>query len=526
MSSEAVEAGLLRRPTARTLGAMLTEIATQHPEREALVCGDTRLSWRELADRVARLGTGLRRVGVRDGDRVALLAPNSAEWIITELAVSSIGAVFMGLNTWYKDTDLEYVLGHSEAKVMITADELFGAPLYPMVREVADRCPAVETLVVIGEVPAGALGWHELADTPADAEPATAQPGDPAVILYTSGTTADPKGVVLHHDDLIENGWQIGERQHLTPHDRLWFGIPMFFSFGSANALLAALTHGVAMIVQEKFDAATAVDLIAAERCSVYYGMGHMTAAILDETRSRGVTLDSLRTGLTIGPEQTIRMTAELVPEICNVYGLTETYGNCAVTDCGDPLEVRATTQGLPLPGMALRIVDPRTRRACPSGEVGLILVHGRITSGYFRDPVRTAEALDDSGWFDTGDQGFLDADGRIHYTGRSKEMLKVGGINVSPIGIENVLLDHPGVRQAFVIGRPHPERGELPVAVLEWSESGPVEPEELAVYCRSKLPSYAVPAEFVAVDDADLPRTGTGKVRRAALAELVTETR
>ncbi|MGW9263772.1 class I adenylate-forming enzyme family protein [Gordonia sp. KTR9] len=512
----------INRPEAATLGALVTEIAQRQPAADAVVCGQTRLSWEELDEQVRNMAAGLLRLGVRAGDRVALLAPNSAEWIVTELAVASTGAIFMGLNTWYKASDLEFVLAHSGARVVITVDQLFGAPVLEMVQDVASRCTEVEQIIVIGDAPAGTIGWHTLVATPSGQCPAEPHSDDPAVVLYTSGTTADPKGVVLHHRGLIDNGWEIGERQHLTSDDRLWLGIPLFFSFGSANAIMAALTHGVAMIVQEKFDAGTAVELIQRENCSVYYGMGHMTAALLEETRRRGIVLDSMRTGLTIGPEQTIRMTAELVPQICNVYGLTETYGNCAVTDCAEPLDVRATSQGLPLPGMRIRVIDPETGLDCETGQVGLILVGGRVTSGYYRDPIRTAEALDEAGWFDTGDHGHLDEQGRVHYTGRSKEMLKVGGINVSPIGVENVLLDHPAVRQAFVIGRPHTERGELPVGILEWSGPGPVDEADLAAHCRSRLPSYAVPVEFIAVSDDQLPRTDTGKVRRGELASLV----
>lgn len=513
------------RPQATTIGALVRELAITRPDDLSLVCNDTRLTWSDLADQVARVGAGLLELGIEPGDRVAAIAANSAEWIVTDLAAASIGAVFMGLNTWYKADDLNFVLRHSGARVVVCGEQLFGRPLLPMVRDVVAQCPDVEHLIVIGEPAPGTLSWTQLAQTdPARINGTEAAPSDPAAILYTSGTTADPKGVVLHHHDLITNGWEIGERQRLTSDDRLWLGIPLFFSFGSANALMAALTHGVALIVQEKFDPAAAVDLIESEQCSVYYGMGHMTRSILDERDRRGMALPSLRTGLTIGPPETFRMTAELVPGICNVYGLTETYGNCAVTDCTEPLELRATSQGEPLPGFTIRIVDPTTHEPVRTGETGLILVQGRVTSGYFRDTDRTEEAFPSPGWFDTGDMGSLDADGRIRYSGRAKEMLKVSGINVSPVGVENVLLTYPGVRQAFVVGRPDTDRGELPVAVVEWDAGAgaDTDPAALDAHCRKHLPSYAVPVDYVAVTDGQLPRTGTGKVRRAELAALV----
>lgn len=525
MSDPGPHPATLAPPRATTIGGLVRELADRSPDAPALVCNDTRMTWSEVAEQVARVGAGLVELGIRRGDRVAVIAANSAEWIVTDLAAASIGAVFMGLNTWYKADDLRYVLDHSGARVVVCSELLFGKPLLPMVHDVVKQCPTVEHLVVIGEPVPGTRSFTELALTMPDfsnrPEPA---PRDPAAILYTSGTTADPKGVVLHHRDLLTNGWEIGERQHLSPADRLWVGIPLFFSFGSANALMAALTHGVALIVQEKFDPAVAVDLIEREQCTVYYGMGHMTRSILDERNRRGAALPSLRTGLTIGPPETVRMTAELVPGICNVYGLTETYGNCAVTDADEPLETRATSQGQPLPGFEIRVVDPSTLRALPAGKIGLIMVRGRVTSGYFRDVIRTEEAFPLPGWFDTGDVGSLDPDGRIRYSGRAKEMLKVGGINVSPVGVEDVVLSFPGIRQAFVVGRSDTHRGELPVALVEWDENTVPDPAALDAYCRSKLPSYAAPVDYVAVDDRQLPRTGTGKVRRGDLAELVSK--
>ena len=516
------------RPRATTTGDLVAELATTRPDDVGLVCGDVSLTWADLAASVARLAAGWRSLGVRPGDRVAILAANSAEWILTHLAATSIGAVFMGLNTWYPAEDLRYALQHSGARVVVTSSELFGRPLLPMVRGVVDECPDVEHLVVIGEPGARHIDFAELAATsPAvSAVQEVPGPGDPAAILYTSGSTAHPKGVVLHHGDLVANGWEIGERQHLRPGDRLWLGIPLFFSFGSANALFAALTHGVALIVQERFDASTAVDLIERERCTVYYGMSHMTRALLDERARRGVALDSLRTGLTIGPPAAIAMTADLVPGICNIYGLTETYGNCAVTDADEPLALRAESQGRLLPGFEALVLDPETGAPLPPGETGALLIRGRVTSGYFRDQERSAEAFARPGWFDTGDLGSVDADGRLRYAGRAKEMLKVGGINVSPVSVEEVLLGFPGVRQAHVVGVRDPERGELPVAVVEWAAGADPDAGGLLAHCRARLPSYAVPVDYRSWSDDRLPRTGTGKVRRAELAALVEKER
>lgn len=507
------------RPRARTIGELVAEQAGARPEAPALVCGDQRLSWSELDRRVRAVAAGLVDLGVGHGERVAMIGANSSEWLITNLACASIGAVFMGLSTWYKPQDFAYVLNHSEAHTIVVAQTLFGKELAPVLRAVADQVDSVRNVVVIGEPAKDDVAWRDLAGTSVrDLSERRPNASDLAAILYTSGTTAAPKGVMLHHGDLVDNGWEIGERQHLTPKDRLWLGIPLFFSFGSANALMAALTHGVAMVVQERFDPTEAVRLIAREHCSVYYGMAHMTRAVLDARARLGVSLPRLRTGLTIGSPEVIRMTAELAPRIANVYGLTETYGNCAVTDAHESLAVRSTTQGRLLPGFEVKIVDPQSREEVASGTVGSILVRGRVTSGYFRDESATRAAFTASGWFDTGDLGHL-TEGRVVYAGRLKEMLKVGGINVSPQSVEDVLLGYRGVRHAHVVGKPDASRGELPVAVIVWD--GAADVEGLRAHCRERLASYAVPVDFLAVTEDELPRTGTGKVRRSDLTRL-----
>jgi fatty-acyl-CoA synthase len=212
--------------------------------------------------------------------------------------------------------------------------------------------------------------------------------------------------------------------------------------------------------------------------------------------------------------------------EICNVYGLTECYGNCTVTDARDPVDVRLTTVGYPLPGMELRIVDRESRRPLPVGEVGEILVRGRLTPGYHRDPARNAEAFDADGFLLTGDLGALGEDGRLRFRGRIKEMVKTGGINVAPLEVEEVLLGHPAVEQAYVIGLPDPRREEILVAVVVPKPGESVEPDALRAFCQRALAAFKVPREFHLRERGDLPLTGTGKVQKFRLAEMLAKER
>jgi fatty-acyl-CoA synthase len=507
-----------------TIGSCVADLARRTPDRCAIVFADDQLTWAEVYERAVARGRGLIELGIVPGDGVAVLLPNGLDWFVTNIAVALSGGVFLGLNTWYQLDDLLYVLVHSGAKVLVASDEAGGVPLADLARGLTAGTHQLERVVSVDGAPTARANAGDivsmvdvdLAGGASSAALPVRAAHDLAAILYTSGTTSAPKGVCLHHGSLLANGYSIGERQHLVSGDVLWVGIPMFFSFFSANALMAGLTHGVTFIVQKRFDPREALDLMERHRCTVYYGMPNMTAQILAASRHQPRAVDSLRTGLTIGPPEVLRETARLVPGICNVYGLTETYGNCAVTDAEDDLETRATTQGRPLPGMEIRVVDESGSDE-PTGRDGRILVRGHVTSGYFREPELTAEAFRFDGWFDTGDLGAIDDEGRVRYKGRLKELIKTGGINVSPVQVEAVLATCPGVIQAHVVGIPHAVDGEIVVAAIEWE--GTAEVETARSVCLERLPRYAVPVRYVSIKESDLPRTASGKVRRSELA-------
>jgi fatty-acyl-CoA synthase len=391
----------------------------------------------------------------------------------------------------------------------------------------SERLPELSTIVTVGERRRdGVYRFAEFAARSADVRAAaaaeTATPDDLCCILYTSGSTATPKGVTLAHRGVIENGFAIGERQHLGLLDRLWLAVPLFWSFGSANALPAILTHGGTIVLQESFEPGEALALLERERCSVYYGMVNMARAMLehpDRTRTR---LDAMRTGLTIGLPEDIALTMDAVaaPELCNVYGSTETYGNCAVTDAHDARDVRLTTQGLPLPGMDIRVVDPDSGRALPRGEVGEFRVKGHTTPGYYRDPEQTRGAFDADGYFTTGDLGLIGDDGRVRFRGRLKEMIKTAGVNVAPLEVEAVLLAHPSIKQDYVVGVPDRDRGEAVVAAIERREGTTATADALLAFCRERISSYKVPARVVFRTADDFPRTPTGKIQKPQLRD------
>ena len=332
-------------PRARTIGALVEELAQRYPARAALVGGTTRLDYAGLRQAVRCCAKGLRALGVQRGDKVALLMGNRPEWIVADLAITAIGAVMVGLNTWATARELEYALAHSDTCVLLTSGRFLKYDYLDMLATLqprAERLPRLREVVVVGmAAPAGCLSYAAMEtrgsaidDVTLAAAIAAVHPTDQAYLLYTSGSTARPKGVMLQHYALIENMWHIGERQHVTPDDRLWLAVSMFWSFACENALFNALTHAACIVLQEQFDAGEALALIARERCTLFYGTPNMAQALFEHPRRAQHDLGTLRGGATLGtPAQIARVVALGAQAVCNIYGLTETSGNCTVTD-------------------------------------------------------------------------------------------------------------------------------------------------------------------------------------------------
>ena len=519
-----------------TVGTLLAYLAHAIPEQEAVVWPPQRLTYAALYAQATAVASGLWDVGIRPGEPVALLVSNRPEWVTTSFGCALIGAPVVALSTWSRRLELEYALDHSQAVGLVTLDRFLGADYQAMLREIIPeatrsppgqivdrRLPALRKLIVLGQPSlAAARSFHEVLARGRGLDPAVVhaasagvQPTDLLYVLYTSGSTARPKGVTLAHAACLENGFHIGERQHLTGTDRLWLAVPLCWSFAAANALMALLTHGGAVVLQERFDA---------ERCTIYYGMSHMAQAMLETPAWGHYDTRSLRTGLTIGTPEEIALTMHGlgVHQICNVYGTTETYGNATVTDASEPEAVRLQSQGTPLPGMRLRIIHPHTRAVLPPGEIGEILVAGRVTPGYYRDPEHNARAFDAEGSFLTGDLGMLDAAGRLHFRGRLKDLIKSGGINISPLEVEAYVMTHPKVQYAAVVGLPDAVKGEVPVAAVELRAGEAATAEEIRSFCRGHIASYKVPVQVVFLRPDEFPRTNTGKVQKTELREMM----
>ncbi len=524
-------------PPASTLPQLIDAVAVRAPQREAVVAGSVRLTYAGLAARSQSVARGLASLGAREDTVVGLLAPNLADWVPAAVGAMRCGARVDAFNTWAKAYDMEFLLRSSSASVLVVAARVRGtdllAELRALVPEIdrpepwrSHRFPHLRHVVVIGdEIPAGTRSWTALVDGHAGGQP-VAEPADrgsdPAFVLYTSGSTSTPKAVPLCHRDLVVNGFHIGERMGLDDTDRVWLGSPLFWSYGCANALTATMTHGATLVLQDHFTADAAAALFARERVTAAYLLPPMIDALVTGAAADVRAVASLRTGLTIGrPDVIDRAAADLgIDGICNIYGSTETYGNCCVTDHRMPLERRRATQGTPLPGVEVRVVDA-DGRVLPPGEPGEAQVRGRLTPGYLGDEDANEDAFTPDGWYRTGDRLVVDDDGAVAFVDRTGDMIKTSGINVSPAEVEGFLAGHPGVREVLVVGAPHPSRDEVVIAFVV-PAAPDLTPADLVAYAKRNIAGYKVPWLVTLVDD--LPRTGTGKLTRRALRERAAE--
>ncbi len=524
----------MEMPKSRTIGALLDELAAEHGARAALVGDGQRYTYAQLRDRVRGIAKDLIAQGVRPGDSVGILMGNRPEWILVCLATTVIGGVMVGINTWSTARELEHLIGHSDTVLLLTEDRFLKydyLELLNALRPWPERLPKLRRVVVHGAgsieggMPYSAFdgsGAH-ITDAELDAYAAQVTPESVGYLLYTSGSTALPKGVMLQHYGLIENMFGIGSRIGIRAGDRVWLAVSLFWGLGCENALFATMTRAGCVVLQHSYETAEAVRLIEAERCNVIYATPNMMQAMTDHPDAATRDLSSIRTGATYAtPERMRQLIATFIPDLVQIYGLTESYGNCVVGDCKDPVDIRATTIGRPLPKTEVRLHDPETGAILPLPATGEVRIRGYVTCCYYKDPERTAEAFDQDGFFLTGDLGTIDANGLFSFRGRLKEMLKTGGINVAPAEVEGVLLTHPGVDQAYVVGLPDAARGEIVAAVIVPHDPAP-SVAELEAHCREVLSTFKVPRRFVFVGWDKLPLTVTGKLQKNQLHRLFT---
>ena len=511
-----------------TIPALIGATATQHGDTVAVVDGELSLTYAELLEEARAFGAGLVALGAEPGDRVAIWAPNSLRWIISLLGLFHAGAVLVPINTRFKGAEAAPILERTSAKVLVTVTDFLGTDHLAMLSEVDAKLPDLEHVVVIdGPVPPTASSWDDLhatvtPDARAEVERRAAAigPDDPSDILFTSGTTGIPKGVVQTHARtlLVATDWVA--MTGLTAGDRYLMVNPYFHMFGLKAGILASVAAGATMLPEPVFDIDRALARVADEAVTVLPGAPTIYQAILDHPDRSAHDLSSLRvavTGAADIPVELIRRIFEELPfsVVITGYGLTE-GGTAAATSPGDDPETIATTVGRPRPSFELRIVDDQ-HRDVPSGEPGEILLRGgTIMSHYLDDPEATAAAVSPDGWLGTGDLGIVGDDGCLRIVGRSKDMFIVGGFNAYPAEIENALLRHPDIQQVAVIGIPDERLGEVGMAFVVPRPGSAPTAAGIIEWGREQMANYKAPRRVELVDE--LPINATGKVMKDEL--------
>jgi HIP---CoA ligase len=514
--------------SALTLPHTLARAARDHGERPAIIAEAARLTFRELEAAVHQAAAAFLALGVSRGDRVALWAPNSPEWIIAALGASSAGAILVPLNTRLKGQEAAYILRRSSARLLVTIDTFLGVS-YPQLLA-AEPLPTLERTLLLSNASGPHLSWGQflaLGHTVSFGDVLAARdrvsPEDAADIMFTSGTTGLPKGVICTHEQDIRVSTAWCETVGLQPDDRYLIVNPFFHTFGFKAGWLACLLSGATAYPVAVFDAGDVIDRIGRAGITVLPGAPTLYQSLLMHDKSRGADLSSLRLAVTgaasVPPSLIHRMRTELgFRTVVTAYGLTESTGVVTMCPAGTDDETVATRCGLPIAGVEIQCVDDKGSTV-PPGAPGEVLVRGyNVMKGYFEDPEATAQAIDARGWLHTGDIGVIDERGFLRITDRKKDLFIVGGFNCYPAEIERMLCEHPAIAQAAVIGVPDERMGEVGKAFVVARPGADLGVADLIDWCRAHMANYKVP-RFVEIVPS-LPLNAAGKVQKFVLRE------
>ncbi|ADP76834.1 AMP-dependent synthetase and ligase [Methanothermus fervidus DSM 2088] len=537
--------------TEKTIHEFLEEQAKKYPNKDFIVYPDRnlRFTYKEFNERVDLLAKGLLHMGLKKGDHIGIWATNVPDWLTFFFAASKIGGVLVTINTAYKKDELKYVMKQSDMKAIALIegfrDVNYLKTIYELVPELkkyergklkSKNFPKLKHVIYIGaEKHRGMYNTHELMllgkhvpDEKLEKAKKQVKNDDVVNIQYTSGTTGFPKGVMLTHRNILNNGYYIGERQKFTEKDKLCLPVPMFHCFGIVLGLLAILTHGGTLVMLEYFDPLLVLAAVEKEKCTALYGVPTMFISELSHPMFDMFDLSSLRTGIMAGapcPKELMKKVIEKMhmKEITIVYGLTEASPGITQTSVDDPIDKRVETVGKPLPEIEVKIVDPKTGKKLGPGEVGEICCRGyNVMKGYYKMPKETKEAIDEDGWLHTGDLAMMDKDGYYRIVGRIKEMIIRGGENIYPREIEEFLHKMPGIKDVQIVGVPDEKYGEEVAAFVIKEDGADIREEDVIDYAKENIARYKAPKYVFFVDK--FPLTASGKVQKFKLRKIATE--
>jgi acyl-CoA synthetase (AMP-forming)/AMP-acid ligase II len=526
-----------------TVPAMIRVLAARHAARELCVADGRRLTYEEAERRSARMARALLEVGVGKGTRVGLCFPNGVDWVLAWLATSRIGAVAVPINTFFQAREMGWILRHSDVSILLTAARFLGHDYLAQLEEAAPelrgaragrlRSPALPFLREVfawgGCERSWATAGETLEEGPTDeslddaflrAVEAQVSPADPLIVLYSSGSTADPKGAVHAHGSVIRHSFHLAQLRGIRGDDRAWSPMPFFWVGGFVFALLGTLHRGACLLTEAAFDPGRTLEMMERERATAAVGWPHFGKALVEHPDFARRDLSSLRAG---------NIPNLLPPEVCpadpelrpNGLGMTETCGPHTYTGEGALPEEQRGAFGAAVAGVEHRIVDPETGAVLEAGKSGEICVRGRsLMLGLHK--LERDRVFDHDGFYHTGDVGYFTQNGVLYFQGRRGEMIKSGGANVTPSEVESVIAGFPEVKEAFVVGVSDPQRGENVAAAVVLEPGAALAPEEIRARTKAQLAAYKVPRHVLVAAHDELPFTATGKIDKRRLRELL----
>jgi fatty-acyl-CoA synthase len=518
----------------KTIGQVVNEVAALYPDNLALVHPDsgTRYDYRDFLSEIKGVARGLMRLGIQRGDRVSLWASNVPEWIISQIALAKIGAILVPVDPGAGKEELGYILEQSGSGSLMMTSGLAGDEYLAILSEIDYGPPLEHVILIDNRSHSGMISWAELKEKGDEIDAGTLaereceiDASDPVAIMYTSGTTGKPKGVILDHVGLVNKSLFSTRRQCLDSRDRLCLFFPLFHMFGNTCITLAGLIQGASIIMPcRTFEPSRILAAIDTEQCTAIYGSPSMLIALIDHPEFEPGRWKTLRKGTIGGSPCPVELMKRLVQEIgisdiTVAYGITEASSWITMTRPDDPLDRRVSTIGTALECNEVKILDPVTGDDLPPNTPGELCTRGFLMKGYYRMPAATASVIDREGWFHSGDMGVMDERGYVKITGRLKDVIVRDGLEIYPSELEETLYRAPGVSEVQVFGFPHPERGHEVAAWVRPKEGARVSLEGLTQFAKENLSEEQQPHYFKAV--TEFPMTRSGKVQKFKLAEM-----
>ncbi|KGX87534.1 AMP-binding protein [Pontibacillus litoralis] len=530
-----------------TVGELLEEKVKNHPDHEAFVYPEhqMRKTYHEFNELVNEAAKGMIALGIQKGDHVAIWSDNKPEWLISQFATAKIGAVLVTVNTNYQASELEYLLKQSDSTTLILAEHYKGTSYFNILKQIcphletstkgelhAPNLPNLNNIIMLSDQSDESLyTWEELLQlseqVPDDAlnqRKAMLHYQDVINMQYTSGTTGFPKGVMLSHYNIVNNGNKVADCMKLTKQDRLCIPVPFFHCFGCVLGILAAVSKGTTMVLMEQFDAEQVLRALEQENCTALHGVPTMFIAELNHPRFEEFTINHLRTGIMSGspcPMEVMKSVIEKMgaEEITIAYGQTEASPVITQTKTDDPIKLRVSSVGKAHPDVEVKIIDPATGEEAEAGIPGELCTRGYLVmEGYYKNEEATYMAIDEAGWLHTGDIAVMDEQGYVEITGRMKDMVIRGGENIYPREVEEFLYQHPAILDVQVVGVPDEKYGEQLMAFIILKDGAHATKEDIHHFCNGRISRHKIPRHVAFVDE--YPMTASGKIQKFKLRE------